>query len=325
MDECDQGPGEGDRTEGDTVSVVIDAPRAGLRLDQLLVGLLPESSRSRIAAAIRAGDIRVDGERRKAGYRVKQGEAVQGSLVSPPPLAVKPEPLEFPVLYEDEVLVVLSKPPGLVVHPGSGNFTGTLVNGLVYYCNAIAGVGDAIRPGLVHRLDKDTSGVMVVAKDQMVHRLLVAAFADRQVKKEYLALLHGVPVGSQGRIVAPIGRHPGNRQKMAVQEWSGRYAVSNWRVVRQYGDRFCQVRVGIETGRTHQIRVHMAHLGHPVAGDTLYGAGRNNRAFPRQMLHAWRLGFAHPLTGEALHFQAPLWDDMARVCARLAEEEEPQS
>lgn len=300
------------------VSILIDVAKAGIRLDHLLVQSIPDISRSRISFSIRSGLICVDGEQRKASYKLKAGECVSGTLFEPPPLSVVPEKIDFPILFEDPFLIVLSKPPGLVVHPGSGNSRGTLVNGLVHYCEAIAGVGDAVRPGIVHRLDKDTSGVMVIAKDDSVHRQLVDAFKAREVEKEYIALVHGLLSRREGRIVAAIGRHQVNRQKMAVRETSGKYAVSNWQVVEEYGNRFSRVRVKIETGRTHQIRVHMAHLGHPVAGDVLYGPNRNNKLFPRQMLHAWKIAFTHPKTGERLSCCAPLWEDMRALCEHLA-------
>jgi len=312
---AERGDGAG---SADLVSVKVDGSRAGIRLDHLLVQCIPQTSRSHITSSIRSGLILVDGEQRKASYKLKCGETVSGTLLAPPPLEVMPEDIDFPILFEDSSLIVLSKPPGLVVHPGSGNSSGTLVNGLLSHCGDIAEVGDAVRPGIVHRLDKDTSGVMVVAKNETVHRQLVEAFKEREVKKEYIALLHGTMPLTEGRIVAPIGRHPVHRQKMAVQESTGRYAVSNWRVVEEYGGRFCKVQVGIETGRTHQIRVHMAHLGHPVAGDTLYGPNRDNRMFPRQMLHAWRIAFTHPVTGAKLSFSAPVWDDMAHFFQLLA-------
>ncbi len=309
-----------DLDETGDISISIDTGNAGVRLDHLLVQSIPDISRSRITSSIRLGLILVNGEQCKASYKLKVGECVTGTLFEPPPLSVSPEKIEFPILFEDDYLLVLSKPPGLVVHPGSGNSSGTLVNGLVYHCESIAGVGDVIRPGIVHRLDKDTSGVMVVAKKDSVHRQLVEAFKAREIGKEYLALVHGIPTDYSGRIVAAIGRHPVNRQKMAVRESSGRYAVSNWQVIEEYQGKISQVRVKIETGRTHQIRVHMAHLGHPVAGDVLYGPHRNNKSFPRQMLHAWKLKFKHPVTSEQLRFCAPVCDDMSEVIERLSSE-----
>lgn len=305
---------------GDMIQIRIDIAQAGVRLDHLLVQHLPDTSRSRITSSIKDGLIVVDGAQKKASYKLKVGESVAGSLFELPPLEVLPEEIRFPILFEDSSLIILSKPPGLVVHPGSGNSSGTLVNGLVHYCESIAGVGDVIRPGIVHRLDKDTSGLMVVAKNDSVHSKLVDIFKAREITKEYLAIVHGVMNRPSGRIVAPIGRHTVNRQKMAVREGTGRYAASNWRVIEEYGESFSKIGVKIETGRTHQIRVHMAHLKHPVAGDTLYGPGRNNKRFPRQMLHAWKLAFNHPVTSEKLSFTAPVWDDMGEILNQLETE-----
>ncbi len=298
----------------------------GLRLDQFLVTRFPEYSRSQLAVAIRSGSVLVDGLPKKSSYRLKSGEQVVFSAPPPPSSSFSsplvPEEIDFPVLYEDEHLLVLVKPPGIVVHPGNGNYQGTLVHGLLYHCQALANVGeDSLRPGIVHRLDKDTSGVMVVAKNEQSHRLLVDMFAQRQLDKEYLALVCGVPQREEGEVIAPIGRHPVHRQKMAVVEQGGRYAASFWRVQRRF-KQYTLVRVKIETGRTHQIRVHLASRGMPVAGDLLYGGSRvrrGNELFPRQMLHACRLSFLHPLTKEPLDMVAEPWPDMLHVLEKLTE------
>jgi 23S rRNA pseudouridine1911/1915/1917 synthase len=287
--------------------------QAGVRLDHFLAQNLDETSRSQLISSVRAGLILVDGSIKKSSYRLKAGDNVTGSVYSPPAIDVRPEKILFSILYEDECLLVISKPPGLVVHPGSGNQTGTLVHGLLYHCESIAGVGDYIRPGIVHRLDKDTSGVMVIAKREDVHRKLVEEFKARTVQKEYLALLHGILVRKQGRIVASIGRHPIHRQKMAVRDAGGRHAATNWQVVKEFGGRYSLVKIGIETGRTHQIRVHMAHLGHPVAGDGVYGGSNLQKKFPRQLLHASRIRLIHPINGETLDIEAPLWPDFLEV------------
>ncbi len=271
----------------------------GLRLDQFLVECFPEYSRSQISAAIRDGTVLVAGEQKKSSYRLKAKEEIVFSEITDkvPPSSLIPEKIDFPLLYEDEYLLVLVKPPGLVVHPGSGNYQGTLVHGLLHYCRELAGVGgDLLRPGIVHRLDKDTSGVMVVAKKEDIHRQLVDMFANRQLNKEYLALVCGSPKEEKGEIIAPIGRHPVQRQKMAVVTQGGRYAASHWSVKYRWR-RYTLLQVKIETGRTHQIRVHLASRGLPVAGDLLYGGSRarqQNTLFPRQMLHARRLSFLHP-------------------------------
>lgn len=314
-DDADLAPGS-PLTSG-TIRIAVGPDEAGLRLDHLLVHHLPETSRNRIISSIRSGSFLVDGKCRKNSYKLKTGETVSGALEEEVPLDVVPEKIDFPILFEDEHLLVLIKPPGLVVHPGSGNPSGTLVNGLLFHCRQIGEVGDADRPGIVHRLDKDTSGVMVCAKQSDTLRALVNMFKGREVKKEYFTLVHGLFREYEGRIVAPIGRHSVNRQKMAVREGAGKYAASNYVVIDELDNRYSLVKVRIETGRTHQIRVHMAHIGHPVAGDRLYGPGRDNKMFPRQMLHAARLVFTHPVTGVNMRFDAPLWQDMATVIAGM--------
>ncbi len=304
--------------EPEQIDYLVRPGDVGLRLDHFLVERIADASRSQITAAIRSGSVVVDGATRKAGYRLKAGEQVCGALLVPPTHHVQPENIPFPIVFEDDDLIVLVKPPGLVVHPGSGNASGTLVNGLIHHCQTLSAVGDPIRPGLVHRLDKDTSGIMVVAKSDTAHRYLVDAFKNRQVEKEYIALVHGIINEKSGRLVAPIGRHAVHRQKMAIQPESGRYAATRWQVVDEFDRRYSLLRVVIETGRTHQIRVHLAHLGHPVVGDGLYGGQRDNRPFARQLLHAAILTFTHPLTGETIRQTAPLWADFQEALDRLA-------
>ncbi len=302
------------------ISLTVPDDCHGVRLDHFLVQMIAGSSRARIAAAVRAGSIVLNGTAVKAGHRLKGGDLIVGQLAVEPAGAATPhaQPVDFSVLYEDEALLVVAKPPGLVVHPGSGNRDGTLINGLLHRFRELAGVGDVARPGIVHRLDKDTSGVLVVARTAAVHRHLVKAFKERLVDKTYLALVHGVPEKPQGAVEAPIGRHPVHRQKMAVRPVDGRAAVSRWRVLQVF-HHTSLLEVTIETGRTHQIRVHLAAIGHPVAGDRLYGSNRKNERFPRQLLHAWRLRFAHPVTGESLSFEAPLPGDFA-AALRLQED-----
>jgi len=298
-------------------SIVIDNRAAGIRLDQFLAQHLSSASRAQISASIRNGFIKVEGFVRKNSYRLKSGDTISGTVFEKPEIDVSPEKIEFQILFEDENVLVLSKPPGIVVHPGSGNRSGTLVNGLVYHCQAIAAVGDKLRPGIVHRLDKDTSGIMVAAKTELVQRKLIELFKNRDIEKSYIALLHGTMKEKTGRLAASIGRHPVNRQKMAVCSSSGRHAVSSWEVLKELAGSFSLVRVTIETGRTHQIRVHMAHLGHPVAGDRVYGSNRDNDYYPRQLLHAHRLVFKHPVTRERVDRVAPLWEDFASILRRL--------
>lgn len=280
-----------------------------IRLDHYLVQVLSGFSRSQINGSIKSGTILVNDAKAKAGHRLKQGDAITGFISERMPgERPKPQRVDFEVLYEDDCLLALAKPPGLVVHPGSGNHDKTLINGLIYKYPEIAGIGDESRPGIVHRLDKDTSGVMLVARKKEVHRYLAKSFKDRQIDKCYLALVHKTPRQSSGRINASIGRHPVNRQKMTVRETGGRHAATNWRI-KEHFDTFSLLEIIIETGRTHQIRVHMAHIGHPVAGDRLYGPQAGTIVFPRQMLHSWKISFNHPQTQERKTIEAPLFPD----------------
>ncbi len=304
------------------VSFTILPENAGLRLDHFLVEQLPGLSRSQLSSAVKGGTIQVNGSVAKASRKLHQGDAIRGYVEDAfPQLTVAAQRIDFIPLFEDEHLLVLSKPPAVVVHPANGNPDNTLVNGLLYHCRNIADVGDPLRPGIVHRLDKDTSGVMVVAKTAEVHRRLVELFKSRQVQKIYHALVVGIPKHASGRIAAPIGRHPVNRKKMAVRENSGRFAVTNWLLQKCYGDKFALLELVIETGRTHQIRVHLASIGHPVAGDRVYGPGRADPLFGRQMLHSSSLHFDHPVTGEKIVGVASIWPDMQEVLGRLEHSE----
>lgn len=296
------------------LKITISSAFHNVRLDHFLVQAAPSDvSRSQVALSIKAGSVKVNGFVVKPGYRLKTGDIIDGQLLGRQadsnPVA---QHVDFEILYEDSSIIVVSKPPGLVVHPGSGNPHHTLVNGLLFHFRDLAEVGDPARPGIVHRLDKDTSGVMVIARNSSAHQLLVQDFKDRKTEKYYLALVHGAPREKKGRIVAPIGRHPVSRQKMAVREITGRYAATNWRIERLF-DRHSLLAVKIETGRTHQIRVHLAHIKHPVAGDRVYGGNRNNKPFNRQMLHSWKLILTHPESGETMTFEAPLAPDFQAV------------
>lgn len=304
----------------DTQSLKIKVTNAfhNVRLDHFLVQMVPsEFSRSQVTLSIKNGSIKVNGSVVKPGYRVKPGDIVDGQLQAPETdSSPVPQPVDFEILYEDSSIIVVSKPPGLVVHPGSGNPQNTLVNGLLFHFKDLADVGDRSRPGIVHRLDKDTSGVMVIARNSSAHQRLVQDFKDRKTEKYYRALVHGTPRENKGRIVAPIGRHPVNRQKMAVREITGKYAVTNWSVERLF-DRYSLLTVKIETGRTHQIRVHLSHLKFPIVGDRVYGGNRHNQPFARQMLHSWKLTLTHPGSGKTMVFEAPLAPDFQHALETL--------
>lgn len=301
---------------------IVDAADAGRRLDVFLAhasGL----SRARVQDLIERGAVLVGGHPQKPRHVLRTGERVAVTVPDPEPLALTPEPIPLEILYEDEDLLVLNKPAGLVVHPGAGRATGTLVHALLAHCRDLPGIGGVERPGIVHRLDRETSGVMVVAKSETAHASLSVQFKNRVVRKRYLALVQGAVRQEAGRIEAAIGRREHDRKRMGVRARGGREARTAYRVLRRLPD-MTLIEASLETGRTHQIRVHLAHIGHPVIGDAVY-AGRRGRQFAasggsrpgRQMLHAWRLGFRHPRTDAWLEFTAPVPEDL-RTLAGLA-------
>ena len=303
--------------------LVVPAEDAGKRLDVWLAGAMPQVSRARLQALIGDGQIRLDGSLTRPSAKVRPGQTV--SVLVPAPVEAVPAPEHIPldVVYEDSHLVVVNKPAGLVVHPGAGTPRGTLVNALLGHVRDLSGVGGVLRPGIVHRLDRGTSGLLVVAKDDATHRALAAQFAGRSVEKEYLALVIGVPKARTGELTAPIGRDPVHRQRMSVRAKKGREARTTWRLEEAF-DGAALLRVRIHTGRTHQIRVHLAAAGHPVAGDRTYGtqsrratAGDALRDLSRPALHAARLSFVHPASGQSMTFEAPLPPDLEHVLARL--------
>lgn len=302
-----------------TLRIKADAINPGQRLDSFLAAALADDSlsRSRIKELLGGGNIKVNGHVAKPAYRVRLNDEFEVNI--PPLLSVDlvPEKVEFTILYEDQDLIVISKPPGLVVHPACGHQTGTLVHGLLFHCDNLSGISGVERPGIVHRLDMDTSGVMVVAKNDKSHQSLVEQFKARKVEKIYRAVIDGVLPHNEGRITLPIGRHQTNRLKMAINEKRGKSAVTNYQLLERLPDNMGYVEVRLETGRTHQIRVHMAALGCPVAGDGVYGKKQRSRydelAISRQCLHAYSLGFTHPRSGERMNFIAPVWPDIANT------------
>lgn len=294
------------------------------RLDKKILELYPDFSRSRIEGLVKSGHVTVNGAiAEKAGMKVSDSDEIEVEI--PPPVPAIPEPEDIPldVVFEDDDMIVINKAPGMVVHPAPGHFSGTLVNALLHHCPALAGIGGVARPGIVHRLDQDTSGLIVVAKSQKAMEGLAKAFASHaNIEKTYLAIVHGRPRLDSGRIENLIGRHPVDRKRMAIVEKNGKVAITNWQVLAKsaqapgtmHQEPCTPIVCRIETGRTHQIRVHMASLGCPVVGDRTYGkSALDKRLEPppaRQMLHAWKLALWHPVKGEKLSFEAPIPDDM---------------
>jgi 23S rRNA pseudouridine1911/1915/1917 synthase len=283
----------------------LTADRGGERLDVFLARSLPDLSRAHAQRLIAEGHVRIEGENPKPSLRVEAGARIEVEIPAPVPIAPRPESIPLAVLYEDRDLLVVDKPAGMPVHPGPGHEGATLVNALLAHCPDLTGIEGSLRPGIVHRLDKDTSGLLVVAKNDRAQLALQSQMAARTARKEYLALVQGMPP-SHGTIDAPIGRHPGRRKQMAVVA-EGRPARTHYRVLGQAGaDALVLTR--LETGRTHQIRVHFAAIGHPIVGDQVYG--KRSDLVARQFLHAWRLGFRHPRTGDWLSFEAEIPEDL---------------
>lgn len=311
-------------------SFLVDPIHAGSRLDRVVNAEVEHCSRSFAAILIRNGRIFVDGTIKKAGYAVKAGERITGTIDPPTTPAFTPQAIELDVLYEDDELLVVNKAPGMVVHPAPGHSQGTLVNALLNHCPDLSGISGSLRPGIVHRLDKDTSGVLIVAKTSLAMHHLSDQFKSRRVRKHYLALVYGLPPEDAGSIDLPIGRHPQDRKKMSVTTRSPRSALTHWQVLERYAGA-CLLKLDIRTGRTHQIRVHCMAMGHPVIGDPVYGRrgdlkrlaqvspdmAQGVKSHRRQLLHAWKLQITHPVDGQTLMFQAPLADDMTDLIDRF--------
>jgi len=294
----------------------------GLRLDVFLARQLNHLTRSQIQMLNRSGGIRVEGRQDKGGYRIRGGETIEVDLQRIAPLTLTPEQVPFQIVYEDDDLAVIDKPAGLVVHPGSGMKTGTLVHGLLFHFQSLSTSGGGERPGIVHRLDKQTSGLLIVAKNNAAHVRLSKAFQDRQIEKTYIALVHGKVPHDTGTIQLTIGRHPTQRTKMAAGKARGRSAYTEYHVLERAGS-FSLLEVKIKTGRTHQIRVHLSAIGHPVVGDAVYGEktykefAKKFFSFDRYFLHASRLRFFHPTTGVLLEFHSPLPAELQKLATSI--------
>ncbi|RME41378.1 MAG: RluA family pseudouridine synthase [Deltaproteobacteria bacterium] len=310
----------------ETIRLQVPSGLSPERLDRFLADSLSDFSRAQIRNLIDEGLIQVDGSRVKAGHKLKGGEVILVCPPEPEPAVAEPEAIPLDILYEDSDIIVINKPAGMVVHPAPGHMSGTLVNALLHHCDDLAGIGGELRPGIVHRLDKDTSGVMVATKNDRAHQALAEQFKAHSIRRRYLALVHGHVQNDHGVVDKPIGRHPVDRKRMSSHARHGRRAVTRWQVLRRFDrDKLTLVELALETGRTHQIRVHFSEMNLPLVGDPVYGQPRRARAIGdpglrrlveglgRQALHARLLAFRHPVSGRQLTFTSPLPEDFGRI------------
>lgn len=276
------------------------------RLDKFLSAMLPDQSRSYLQKIIKDGNVLVNGEPKKSSYRLEDGDEVTADLPELKSPDIEPENIPLDILYEDDSILMVNKPKGMVVHPSAGHYTGTLVNAVLWHCQGqLSGINGVSRPGIVHRIDKDTTGVLVVCKNDAAHNAVAAQLKEHSITRKYRAIVHGVIKEDEGTVDAPIGRHPTERKKMASGVKNGKRAVTHYRVLERFQG-YTYVECQLETGRTHQIRVHMASIHHPLLGDTVYGPAKDSHHLEGQTLHAMVLGLIHPVTGEYLEVEAPL-------------------
>lgn len=301
----------------ETIEFIVSEELHDMRLDMALAKYDLKISRSRAQNLIEKGFVKVNGDAQLSKkYTVKKDDSISITIPAQVELKVEAENIPLDVVYEDDDLIVINKPKDMVVHPAPGNTNGTLVNGLLYHCkDSLSGVNGVIRPGIVHRIDKDTSGLLVVAKNDEAHKGLSEQLTDHSMEREYEAIVYNNIKEDTGSVDAPIGRDPKNRLRNKVVN-NGRHAVTHFEVIERFG-KYTHIKLRLETGRTHQIRVHMAHIGHPLLGDKLYCNAKNSLGANTQVLHAGKLGFVHPSTGELMRFEAPLPDDFVNVLKKL--------
>ena len=288
-----------------------------MRIDRYLAEICPDLSRSYVQKLLKSGDVEADGVKVKPSYRVSAGEVVELEVQAPSEPEILAQDMDLDIVYEDEDVILINKPKGMVVHPAAGHYEGTLVNGLMAHCkDQLSGINGLLRPGIVHRIDKDTTGILIVCKNDMAHRSIAAQLKEHSITRRYQAIVCGVIREEEGTVDAPIGRHPTDRKKMCVNEKNGRHAVTYYRVLRRFAG-YTYIECRLETGRTHQIRVHMASLHHPILGDAVYGPARCPFHLEGQTLHAGVLGFVHPRTGQYMEFTAPLPEYFEQLLDRL--------
>ena len=303
-----------------SISILIDADSEGERIDKLLAFIFPDSSRSYIQKAIEIGNVSVNGVKVTKNYKLKLDDKVEYTPIEPTKLSVEPQNIPLDIVFEDEDLLVVNKPKGMVVHPAPGNYDGTLVNALMYHCgDSLSGINGVLRPGIVHRIDKNTSGLLIVAKNDFAHKSLAAQIKEHSFTREYRAVVTGHLKENTGTVVAPIGRNPADRKKMTVTDKNSKNAVTHYEVLKSYNN-YDYVKLKLETGRTHQIRVHMAHIGHPLAGDDVYAKPKGREIkLNGQCLHAGLIGFIHPRSLEYVEFSSDIPEYFKSFLSELKE------
>ncbi|ANY69931.1 RNA pseudouridine synthase [Paenibacillus sp. BIHB 4019] len=300
--------------EQEQVGFVIDEDQAGERLDKVVTEAMddPAISRTQVQEWLKVQAVTVNGQAGKRNYKVAAGDVVVVTIPDPEEAVIDPENIPLDIVYEDSDVIVINKPRGLVVHPAPGHSSGTVVNALMYHCKDLSGINGVLRPGIVHRIDKDTSGLLMIAKNDLAHASLAAQLKDHSITRKYIGLVHGNLPHDHGTIDAPIGRDTNDRKMFTVTERNSKHAVTHFMVIERIGEDYSLVELQLETGRTHQIRVHLKYIGYPLAGDPMYGRNKTV-ALKGQALHAAVLGFKHPRTGELMHFEAPIPGDMNHV------------
>lgn len=301
----------------ETLEFNVDASANNIRIDRYLADQWPEHSRSYIQKLLKEEQVLVNGRVIKANYKTQSGDYIEFHIPDPEVLDILPENIPLDILYEDDYVLVVNKPKDMVVHPSAGHTSGTLVNAVMAHCGEhLSGINGVLRPGIVHRIDKDTTGALLICKDDVVHRDLAEQLKEHSIKRRYRAVVQGNLKEDEGTVNAPVGRHPTDRKKMAINHKNGKEAVTHYKVLERFGQA-TYIECRLETGRTHQIRVHMASLGHPLLGDTVYGSSKNPYHLQGQALHAMILGFVHPITGEYLEFEAPLPEYFSKLLEKL--------
>ncbi|KGO13306.1 RluA family pseudouridine synthase [Clostridium botulinum] len=300
------------------ISLQVEKEFDNIRLDLYLSKIFEDKSRSYLQGIIDEGNVLVNNKKKKRNYKLKVGDNIEVNIPEPKLLQIEPEDIKLDIIYEDKDVIVVNKPQEMVVHPAPGVYSGTLVNALLNHCKDLSGINGVARPGIVHRIDKDTSGILVVAKNDISHNNLVAQFKEHSISRVYMALVEGIIKDEQGTIEAPIGRHPVDRIKMAVVK-DGRHAVTHYKVIEKFKNHTL-VECRLETGRTHQIRVHMSHIMHPLVGDPVYGYKKQRFNLKGQMLHAKLLGFIHPTTGQYVEFESELPEYFKKIIKILKNE-----